>query len=48
LVGIIVRHRGSEVERGRAIVARHGRHAASYMLGSKRAARAFLDGLDGD
>ena len=48
LVEIIVRHRGSEVERGRAIVARHGRHTASYALGSKRAARAFLDGLGGD
>ncbi|MGB7805884.1 MAG: hypothetical protein WBM72_09790, partial [Actinomycetota bacterium] len=48
LVGIILRHRGSEVERGREIVARHGRHAVSYALGSKRAARAFLDGLGGD
>jgi hypothetical protein len=48
LVGIILRHRGSEAERGRAIVARHGRHTASYVLGSKRAAREFLDGLGDD
>ena len=48
LVGIILRHRGSEAERGRAIVAQHGRHVASHVLGSKRAARAFLDGVDGD
>ena len=45
LVGIILHHRGSEAELGRALVARHGRHAASYVLGSKRAARKFLDGL---
>ena len=46
LVGIILRNRGSEAEQGRAIVATHGRHAASYVLGSKRAAQAFLDGLE--
>ncbi len=45
LVAIILRHRGSEAERGRALVARHGRHATSYVLGSKRAAQEFLDGL---
>ena len=48
LVGIILRHRGSEAARGRAIVAEHGRHAVPYVLDSKRAARAFLDGLGGD
>jgi len=46
LVGIILRNRGSEAEQGRAIVATHGRHAASYVLGSKRAAQEFLDGLE--
>jgi len=45
LVGIIVRHRGSEAERGRAIVESHGRHTASYVLGSKFAAQEFLDAL---
>ena len=48
LVGIILRDRRSEPERGRAIVARHGRHAALYVLGSRRAVREFLDGLGGD
>ncbi len=43
LVEIILRDRRSEPERGRAIVARHGRHAASYVLGSKRAVQEFLD-----
>ena len=48
LVGIIVRNRGSEAERGRAIVAAHGRHAALHVLGSKRAVREFLDALGSD
>ncbi len=48
LVGIILRNRGSEAERGRAILARHGRHTASYVLGSKRAAQEFLEGLSDD
>jgi hypothetical protein len=46
LVGIILRNRGSEAEQGRAIVAAHGRHAASYVLGSKQAAQEFLDALE--
>ena len=45
LVGVIVRERRSEPEQERAIVAEHGRHAALHVLGSKRAAREFLDGL---
>ena len=48
LVGIILRHRGSEAEHSRALVAKRGQHAASYVLGSKRAAREFLDGVAGD
>ena len=48
LVVVILRARRSEPERGRAIVAEHGRHAALHVLGSKRAAREFLDGLGGD
>jgi adenylate kinase family enzyme len=47
LVGVILRNRRSEPERARAIVAEHGRHAALHALGSKRAAREFLDGLAG-
>src|SRR5262245_37357462 len=46
LVTVIVRNRGSDAARGRAIVARHGRDAASYVLGSKRAARQFLNRLE--
>jgi adenylate kinase family enzyme len=45
LVGVIVRNRRSEAEQGRSIVAAHGRHAALHVLGSRRAAQAFLDGL---
>jgi adenylate kinase family enzyme len=45
LVGVIVRNRDSEAEEARAIVADRGRHAAVHVLGSKREARAFLDGL---
>ena len=48
LVVVILRGRRSESERGRAILAEHGRHAASHMLGSKRAVREFLDGLGGN
>jgi adenylate kinase family enzyme len=48
LVGVIWRDRGSEPERGRAIVAEHGRHAALHVLGSNRAAREFLDSLGDD
>jgi adenylate kinase family enzyme len=48
LVGVIWRNRRSERERGRAIVSQHGRHAALHVLGSKEAAREFLNGLGGD
>jgi adenylate kinase family enzyme len=47
LVGVIVRHRRSESQRERSIIAEHGQHAALYVLGSKRAARAFVAGLGG-
>jgi adenylate kinase family enzyme len=46
-VGIILRGRRSEHERGRAIVSRHEPRVAVQVLGSKRAAREFLDGLGG-
>ena len=45
LVGVILRDRRSEPQRGLAIVAEQGRHAALHVIGSKRAAREFLDGL---
>ena len=48
LVWVIWRNRRSEPERGRAIVAEHGRHAALHVLGSNRAAREFLDSLGDD
>jgi adenylate kinase family enzyme len=48
LVGVIWRNRRSEPKRGHAIVAQHGRHAALHVIGSKRAARELLSGLDGD
>jgi adenylate kinase family enzyme len=48
LVGVILRNRGSEAEHARTIVAKHGRHAVVHALGSKRAAREFLDGLGRD
>jgi len=48
LVGVIWRARRSEPEQERAIIVADGRHAALHVLGSKRAARAFLDGLGGD
>jgi len=41
LVGVILRERRSEPERGRAIVAEQGQHAALCVLRSKRAAREF-------
>ena len=48
LVGVILRDRRSEPQQTRAIVARHGPHVALHVLGPKRAAREFLDGLGGD
>ena len=48
LVGVILRDRRSEPERGRATVAELGQHAALHVLGSKRVAREFLGGLGGD
>jgi adenylate kinase family enzyme len=47
LAGVILRNRRSEPERERSIVARHGQHAALYVLGSKRAAREFVAGQGG-
>ena len=43
---VIWRNRRSEPEREREIISQYGRHAALHSLGSKRAARRFLDGLD--
>ena len=48
LVGVILRDGRSEPVRDRAIVSRYGQHVALHVLGSKRAARAFLTDLDGD
>jgi adenylate kinase family enzyme len=45
LVVVIIRRRHSEPERARSIIAEHGRHAALHVLGSKRAAGAFLADL---
>src|SRR4051794_2422695 len=42
----IWRRRRSEPEREREIISQHGQHAALHVLGSKRAAREFLDGLE--
>lgn len=44
LIPIICRHRGTELEREQAIIARHGQHTTRYVLKSKRAIREFLDG----
>lgn len=46
LVGVIWRNRRSEPERGRAMLSEHGRHATLHVFGSKRAARAFLRGVE--
>jgi adenylate kinase family enzyme len=45
LAMVIWRSRRLEPEREREIISRSGRHAALHVLGSKRAARKFLDGL---
>jgi adenylate kinase family enzyme len=42
LVGLAWRDRHKEPERERAIICEYGQHAALHVLGSKRAARAFL------
>jgi adenylate kinase family enzyme len=47
LAGVIMRDGRSEPERGLAIVAEHGQHAALHVLRSKRAVREFLDGQRG-
>jgi len=47
LVGVIWRNRRAEPERERAIISEHGHHATLHVLGSKQAARAFLDGSGG-
>jgi adenylate kinase family enzyme len=46
LAGRIWRNRRSEPEREHEIISQHGRHAALHVLGSKRARREFIDGLD--
>ena len=45
LVPIIWRNRRTELERERAIITRHGRHATTYVLYSGRAIEEFLDGV---
>ena len=47
LVVVILRGRRSEPEQGRAIVGEHERHVPLHVLGSKRAARQFLEELSG-
>jgi adenylate kinase family enzyme len=47
LAGVIMRDGRSEPERGLAIVAEHGQHAALHVLRSKRAVREFLGGQRG-
>lgn len=44
----IWRHRRSEPEREREVISQHGQHAARYVLRSKRAVGAFLNGLEAD
>ena len=46
LASVIWRNRRSEPERELQIIAQYGQHAALHVLGSKRAAREFLNGLD--
>jgi adenylate kinase family enzyme len=45
LVVAVCRHRRSEPEQARAIIAKYGPHAAVHVLRSKREAKEFLDGL---
>jgi adenylate kinase family enzyme len=47
-VGVIWRKRRSEPARERAIISQHGSHVALHVLGSRRAAKEFLSGLNGD
>jgi adenylate kinase family enzyme len=46
LAAVIWRNRRLERERELDTIAQYGQHAALHVLGSKRAAREFLDGLD--
>lgn len=46
LAVVIWRNRRSEPERELDTIARYGQHATLQVLGSKRAAREFLDGLE--
>lgn len=48
LVFVIWRNRRAEPERDLAIISEHGQRAALHVVGSKRAAQAFLDALDSD
>ena len=43
---VIWRNRRSEPEREHEIISQYGQHAVLHALGSKRAAKEFLDGLD--
>lgn len=45
LVGVIWRHRRSEVEHARATISQHGTHVQLYRIKSKREARDFLSAL---
>jgi len=46
LAVVIWRSRRSEPEREHEIISKYGQHAVLHVLGSKRAAREFLDWLD--
>ena len=48
LAGRIWRRRRFEPEREHEIISQHGQHAALHVLGSKRAAREFLDAVNVD
>jgi adenylate kinase family enzyme len=48
IVASVIRHRRSEPEQARALIARHGSHAAIHVLRSKQAANAFLQALPGN
>jgi hypothetical protein len=43
---VIWRNRRSEPQREHEIISQYGQHAVLHALGSKRATREFLEGLD--
>jgi hypothetical protein len=46
LAFVIWRNRRSEPEREHEIISQYGQHVVLHALGSKRAAKEFLDGLN--